>query len=235
MIEVYFGSPGAGKTTIATKLAIKDKKHSSAFLNFSNSVPGVGEYNAEGIGRWRFPDGALICLDEAGIEYNSRSYKTMSKESIRWFKLHRHWYCDVSVLSQSWDDMDVTIRRLATRLWYIKRIGPWTLARRVYKWVGVDKETHQIIDGYDMASLWWLIFWPLQLGFPFDKKFTLTFRPFYYKYFDSYEAPDIPIGDFKYNPKKEEGIWLTLTDSMRKLSKKTMDSIRHLPDIIKRK
>lgn len=142
------------------------------------------------------PRSSYVAIDEAGIEYNSRAYKAMPKPTIAWLKKHRHYVTDIDVFSQSWEDMDVTIRRLSNQLWYMYKIGPWTLCRRVYKRVTVDKNTEQIIDGYKMASMLWLLVWPLQLGFPFDKKFMLTFRPFYYKYFDSWSVDNIPVKEF---------------------------------------
>lgn len=56
--------------------------------------------------------------------------------------------------------MDVTLRRLADRLYYIKRMGPFTMMRRVYKRVKVDKETEQIIDGYKMVHMLFLLLKP---------------------------------------------------------------------------
>lgn len=196
MIETYFGSPGCGKTTLAVKMALKDKAHYHHYLNFEHQIPGAYIFNTDKLGEWTFQENSLVLLDEAGIEFNSRAYKTLPKPAIAWFKLHRHYRTSVAVFSQSWEDMDITIRRLTERLWYLYRIGPFTLARRVYKRVTVDKQTEQIIDGYRMPSMLWLLIWPLQLGWPFDKKFKLTFRPFYYKYFDSWAKHDLPVKEF---------------------------------------
>ena len=203
-IRTFFGSPGAGKTTLACKLAkMNGRRYQHTFCNFDNTVPGCATADLDGLGEWTFPVSSYIAIDEAGIEYNSRAFKTLPKPVIRWFKKHRHYRCDVDVFSQSWEDMDVTIRRLSNELWYIKKLGPWTLARRVYKRVTIDKNTEQIIDGYHMSNMLWLLIWPLQLGWPFEKKFMLTFRPFYYRYFDSWEMDNIPVKDFPIqNPRK---------------------------------
>lgn len=199
MLRVFFGSPGCGKTTLATKMAMKNlKSYEHTFVNYEHKIFGCAECDLTDLGKWTFPDSSYIAIDEAGIEYNNRAYKTLAQHSIRWFKKHRHYRCDVDVFSQSWEDMDVTLRRLAVELWYVYRIGPFSLGRRIYKRVTVDKNTEQIIDGYRMASMLWLLIWPLQTKWIplFAPKFTLTFRPKYYKYFDSFSKDDIPVKDF---------------------------------------
>lgn len=203
MITTYFGSPGCGKTTLAVKKAIKNQKYyEHCFLNFDHKVKNAFICSLDGLGEWTFPDSSYIAVDEAGIEYNSRAYKALPKPAIAWFKKHRHYRCDIDVFSQSWEDMDITLRRLSNELWYLYRIGPFTLARRIYKRVTVDKNTEQIIDGYHMSSMLWLFIWFLQLDckiYPFclfGPKFKLTFRPFYYKYFDSFSKDDIEVKSF---------------------------------------
>ena len=203
MIRVFFGKPGCGKTTFAVKQAKKHSKKLESYLNFAHNVPNAFVFDTESLGDWTFLPNAYVGIDEAGIEYNNRSYKAMPKKTIKWFKLYRHYKVKtLDVFSQSWEDMDVTIRRLADQLWLMYRIGPFTLCRRIYKRITVDKETEQIIDGYRMASLLWLFIWPLQLDLPFmpfQNKFMLTFRPFYYKYFDTYDAPELPVKDWPKN------------------------------------
>lgn len=207
MIRTFFGSPGVGKTTLACKLAYKSRKlYKHAYLNFYNTVPGTGSCDLADLGLWTFPAYSYVGLDEASIEYNNRFFKTLPKHTIAYLKKLRHYKVDLDVFSQSWDDMDVTIRRLSTELWYMYRIGPWTLCRRVYKRVTVNKETEQIIDGYKMASMLWLLVFPVTLILQYlgviQKKFMLTFRPFYYKYFNSWSTDNLPVRSFPIHGKK---------------------------------
>lgn len=195
MISLYFGSPGAGKTTLACKLMRKKKrKYKQFYSNFENTLSTKIVSNC--LGNVTPKPKSLVVIDEAGIDFNNRDFKSFPKHCISWFKLHRHYKCDVIVLSQSWDDTDITIRRLATELWYIKRIGFWTLARKVYKYCGVDENTHQIVDGYRLATKFSIITSLLScipfFGIVFRRQWSLTFRPFYYRFFDTYDAPSLP-------------------------------------------
>lgn len=206
MITVYFGSPGSGKTTMACRELKKYNRDYFTFANFGCKCADFDNVDLSGLGNWTFPEGSYISIDEAGIEYNNRKFKSLPIETIKWFKLHRHYKCDISVWSQSWEDMDVTIRRLADRLFYIKKLGPFTLIRRVYKRVTVDKEKEQIIDGYRMNHMLYLLLKPLYyasfaffgLGFVIKALFPgfaetkLVLRFPYYKYFDTHQAPALP-------------------------------------------
>lgn len=199
MIRVFFGNPGCGKTTTACKMLKKSKKrYKRLFANFNVSDKIATQCDLTDLGKWTFPERSYIVVDEAGIEYNNRKYKTLPQHTISWFKLHRHYRCDVDVFSQSWDDMDITIRRLADQLWYMKKIGPFTMLRRVYKTVTIDENTHQIIDGYRMTKGIWLLLQPLRLlglsfFFPQLKSWRLCFRPLYYRYFNSWDTPETPV------------------------------------------
>lgn len=201
MIRIFFGSPGVGKTTLATYFIKRNRKfYKHCFGNFEHIVPKSYVCDLDGLGEWTFPPSSYIAVDEAGIEYNSRAHKSLSKSTIAWFKKHRHYRCDVDIFSQSWEDMDITIRRLTNQLWYMYRIGPFTLCRRLYKRVTVDKNTEQIIDGYRIASMLWLFvpfLWWLKIV---DRKFMVIYRPLYYKYFDSYSVDPIPVRSFTANP-----------------------------------
>lgn len=212
MIRVYFGNPGCGKTTTMIRnirkmkqdgniltchlkrckflsfLFFKKKsKYDYYYTNFDSTI--TKRCSLDKLGEWTFPENSYLCVDESGIEYNSRKYKSLPQETIAWFKLHRHYCVDVDFVSQSWEDMDVTIRRLADQLWYLRKLGPFTLVRRIYKRVGIDKETHQIIDEYRFGKMITRF-----IPFPFHKKdWYIVFRPFHYKYFDSYERYYLPL------------------------------------------
>jgi len=205
VLEVYFGVPGSGKTTLAayfTKQANKQSRvitwaeeHPNRFSEWLletdllkrrrkvySNVPITGAYALEpqaDIGKVMICDGEVI-IDEAGIEYNNRNFKTFPQDAIYWFKYHRHYECSVKVFSQSYEDMDVTLRRLAQNYYVVKKsLIPYCIVfRQIKRKVGIDDNTHQIIDKY--------YFLPLGLG---SKR---IFCPPLWKLFNSYSRREMP-------------------------------------------
>ena len=175
-ITVYFGVPGSGKTTLAALFTKKALKCGETV--FSN-VPIIGSYKyspIEDLGIYQIED-CLLLLDEASIEFNNRNYKAFPRTCVEFFKLHRHYGVAVDVFSQSYEDMDVTIRRLATKFIVVRKsIFPYFIATRAAKAIiDIDPESKQFISGYEWAPLsrrwhWMPAAWPL---------------------FDSYDAPDL--------------------------------------------
>lgn len=197
MIRIFFGSPGCGKTTTAVRSCKKILKRirkrktniKHLYCNFENKL--ANQVILDDLGKWTFPEFSYVQIDEAGITYNSRKFKSLPQHTIEWFKLHRHFRINtIDVFSQSWEDMDVTLRRLADELWYVRKLGPFTILRRIYKKVGIDETTHQIIDFYEFGR-----FLPSILPFPFHRdNFQIYLRRPYYKYFDSFEKHYLPQG-----------------------------------------
>lgn len=177
IISTYFGVPGSGKTTFAAYLAKKDLKRNKKVWS---NVPITGTYKLEpqeDLGRKMIVDGRII-IDEASVEYNSRAYKQMSQAAIKFFKYHRHYQTAIDVFSQSWDDMDVTIRRLTQKMYVVKRsLLPWFIVRRtIRKRIGIDDNTHQIIDEYSWQ--------------PFSRKYI--FSPVLWKSFNTLSRDALP-------------------------------------------
>lgn len=197
MIKYYFGSPGSGKTTVAVYEALKNKKHyRHCVTNFDNSVPGVFvDKSTLQLGEFKYPTSTLLLLDEAGIQFNNRHYKQFPPNLISYFKLHRHYKNDIIIFSQSWEDVDITVRRLTDELWYLKKLGPFTMMRKVRKFVTVNESDYQIINGYQFCSPLWN-FVPKIFGG--HKTLKFVFRPRYYKYFDSFsDDANLPVKELK--------------------------------------
>lgn len=141
VLSIYFGPPGSGKTTMACALARKTLK--KGFPVFSN-VPIKGTYKLNprtDLGFFMVKS-SLILIDECSIEYNNRDFKNFPVQNIEFFKYHRHYETEIACFSQSWDDIDITLRRLAQNVYYVRRtILPWFI--KVVK----IKKTFSFVDG----------------------------------------------------------------------------------------
>ena len=178
--DIYFGVPGSGKTTIAAYLAKKAlKKNKKVYSNVS--IKGTYEVCKADIGNYLIDNGLLL-IDEAGVDYNNRKFKSFTDEEVYFFKHHRHYKVDVAIFSQGYDDMDLKLRTLATRLYIVKKsIFPGFIKRKlITKRIGIDKQTSQIIDKYSFAIL--------------GTKYI--YCPKLWKMFNSYSTKDLPIKDF---------------------------------------
>lgn len=209
-LNVYFGVPGSGKTTFAAYLSrwalresfviklckrfpcrltqrILNGKHWKRSIPVWSNVPITGTYilNArEDIGVHMIKDGKMI-IDEAGVEFNNRNYKSFPAPAIKFFKYHRHYGVSVDVFSQSFDDMDVTLRRLAQNFYVVRKslIPRFIVIKRIRRKVGIDENTHQIVDAYSF-------------GFPIlDTR--RVYCPPLWKLFDSYEYDPLPDKEWK--------------------------------------
>lgn len=209
-LNVYFGVPGSGKTTYAAYLSRECQRESIVIrlckrfpCRFSDwilngkswkrkipvwsNVPIAGTYklNArEDIGVYEISGGKMI-IDEAGVEFNNRDYKAFPKAAIKFFKYHRHCKVSVDVFSQSFEDMDVTLRRLAQSFYLIKRslIPNMIVVKRIIPSFDIDSITHQPIYAY-------------RFGLPILDTKRIWCPPLW-KMFDSYEFDPLPKKDWE--------------------------------------
>lgn len=178
---IYFGTPGSGKTTHAAKIVFDNLK--KGIPTYSN-VPIKGSFliDASDIGQYSISNCDLI-IDEASIEYNNRKYKSLPQSVIQWYKLYRHYGVrNVYVYSQSYEDMDITLRRLADRYYLIKRtlLPCLAIVRPIHVRIGIDEQTKQIQDQY-----------------VFDLLPSFVWLPRYWHLFDSWDAPELPQKEFR--------------------------------------
>ena len=120
-VSLFFGLPGAGKTSILTYLAlkgIKNPKYKHVWTNASINVPGIINIDNDAIGKYQLEDGLLL-IDEATLFADSRAYKSFDKGKLEYFLLHRHYNVDIVLFTQQWDGVDRKIRVITDRVYYV--------------------------------------------------------------------------------------------------------------------
>lgn len=187
MVSGYFGLPGCGKTTYLTMIAQKElrriakgrSKYKYVATNFYCS--GCLHIDYKDLGNYIISD-TLILLDEITLDADSRDFKQFDKAHKMFFLLHRHFNCDVIYFTQMYDNVDKKIRDITTNLYFVRKIGPLSVARIIYRTLDINEQTKDIVQGYRFPT------WFERL-LPFIKTKWYCFRPRWYKYFDSWEKP----------------------------------------------
>lgn len=203
-IRVFIGFIGSGKTCAAARFAYRALKNGQTVYH---NIPDLtlGEYVPSYLIGFIDLSNCLYILDEAGIDFNNRlslakmlpsksgstvdksckpsaAPKGMTQECIRFLKLSGHYKCDFIVFSQA-QDFDVTIRRLAVKLYIINKRLPWVSSyfRLTPKWV-TDSNTG------DPRTEW--------VRVPLSTRFI--WLPRWWKLFDRYNPPKLPAPEFPY-------------------------------------
>ena len=197
--NLYFGSPGCGKTTFLVADAINyNKMGYNVFSNISLKFPKFNNcfFDKTYIGNCLFPEKSILLFDEGSLNgFDNRDHRDnfKDKDSLVYLKTIRHYKNAIIFYNQGFDELDKKIRILCNRVWIVKKIGPFSMAILIKKKVEIDKETHDIKDGYYKPSVFSLIFCPSVV--------RIIFRPMFYKYFDSYSKMDIglvPYSEFSF-------------------------------------
>lgn len=178
-----FGKKGSGKSTFMVKLMVRHlKKGWTVYTNMSDvNIPGVRIFDANSLST-SVPDAhSVIFIDEAGLIWDNRNHKSFSGGFTEFFKLQRKYKCKVYINSQSFD-VDKKIRDL-TDIMYLQTnignvIGITRPIIRTVKLIEASAEAESRIA--DSLKFGGLLSW------------KVTWLPRYFKYFDSFQAPERP-------------------------------------------
>ena len=188
MLTCYFGVPGCGKTSFLTSIAVRELKrirrgrsrYKDVYTNFY--CIGAKRITYDDLKHFKLYD-SLILLDEITLDADNRKFKSFTDDIRDFFILHRHLGLDVIYATQSYELVDLKIRQLTQELWYMSRsvvpfLKQFTTAKRIYRNININEHTSELTLGYRFCNL---------LESFFVKNYKISFRPKYYKYFDSYE------------------------------------------------
>lgn len=190
MISLYFGLPGAGKTTLACKLLIDaTNKYDRVFCNFRCKIPGVTYIDNECISKYDL-SGGFVVIDEMQLYANCRKSKDFDDDMLDTFVLHRHRSMDFCILSQRSNGHDLIIRELTCQCFYLYKTFPLGFWQTKYYKIPYKVMIPDARSGSSRVG-------EIVMGYyqpPFLVKIFAhrIWRPKYYKYFDSFEAPKKP-------------------------------------------
>lgn len=196
-----FAKKGQGKSTLLTKMALQHLKRGWDVYS-TEPIPGCHLIAPEDIGYFEFPWHSLVVIDEIGMIWDNRNFKSFKPEVRDWFKLQRHRKIKVICASQSFD-VDKKIRDLADDMFLLqKKFRVFSYGKRILKILDITEATgdseSRIVDNLKFDSIFW--FWAGSR--------TLTFIPAWTKYFNTFAAPQLGTKDFPVVPMPDAVLFL---------------------------
>lgn len=191
-LTMIFGKKGSGKTTTMVKLAYA--AHKRGMPVYSNvPLPGCYLIDDDDIGFFQIPPGSVLLIDEVGMIWDNRNFKSFKPEVRDWFKLQRHHKVKVYLFSQTFD-IDKKLRDLTDDMYLIQRkFRIFAYGKRIIKRMVLTEATadapSRIDENLKFDSI--LFFWAGSR--------TLTFIPRWASSFDSFAVPELEEKEYFFN------------------------------------
>lgn len=178
-----FGKKGSGKSTLMVKWMIKYLKRGwNVYTDMPDvNIFGVRLINAKDLEHFTPEGHSALFLDEIGLTFDNRKFKSFPDGVNQWFKFQRKYHVTTVVNSQSFD-VDLKIRALVDKMYLLQSIGGFiSLVRPITRTVTLTEPSAEsesrIADMLQFDRFWhWRIIYLLR----------------YFKYFDSFSAPERP-------------------------------------------
>lgn len=158
-IRIWFGVPGAGKTSMAAYLTKNSIKLGYRVLS-NVEIKGAYKLEPDDLGRFDMSfggDGAHIVYDEGSMDFDNRNFKSFAQsDKPKYFALHRHMNNRVDVFSQGYDiDKRIRDRASSAGLFHLRKIPlkGFVSYRRIKKVLFIKKDDKQMIDGFEFVGL----------------------------------------------------------------------------------
>lgn len=186
-----FGKKGAGKSCLMVHEMIKYLRRGwNVYTDIQDvNIPGVRIIDSSGLKNFVPVADSLLCLDEVGITFDNRKFKTFDEGFRDFFKLQRKYRVKVIMNSQSYD-IDSKIRAVVDNMiLQTNLLGCISVSRPIVRKVCLTSAENgnesRIADQLKFAGLFsWRFYW----------------MPSYFKYFDSFAAPHREPIAFRLNP-----------------------------------
>lgn len=192
--KLYFlwGKKGSGKSSLLIKLMYHYAKRGYVvYTNMTDCLfPQARIIDLKLLGDFIPPPKSFLALDEVGMEYDNRKFKTFRDSTRDFYKLQRHYKVVVAMASQSWD-VDLKIKSLVDEFYLVSSFGPVSVARRIVKKIGLleagQNQESRPVENLKFASLF---------------SWYFTWLPKWSKFFDSFDAPFKPLVPYDLNPQR---------------------------------
>lgn len=188
---MVFGKKGSGKTTFLAKTAYQYLRKGYPVFS-TEKIPGVIRFDVEKIGYMTFPENAVILIDEVGMIWDNRNFKTFKPEVRDYFKYQRHEKHIVYLFSQTFD-IDIKLRNLTDCMYLCTcKFGWLSIARKIKRSITLvhpqgDAES-RIADDLEFEPILWSLFGARTCIF--------TFIPRWVPLFDSHEKLGLPMMEY---------------------------------------
>lgn len=186
-LVMVFGKKGSGKTTFLAKTAYRYLKKGYPVFS-TEKIPGVIQFDVGMIGSITFPENSVLLIDEVGMIWDNRNFKTFKPEVRDYFKYQRHEKHIVYLFSQTFD-VDVKLRNLTDCMYLCTCHFGWlSIARKIKRDIILvqpmgDSES-RIADNLE--------FEPIILSLFGARTCVFTFIPHWAPLFDSHEKLGLP-------------------------------------------
>ncbi len=190
-LTMVVGKKGSGKTTWMVKLIYRHlRKGWTVYANID--IPGVRYFDPMDIGKYTFPSGSCVFIDEANIYWDNRGWKKTALELIQFFRYQRQYKVKMFLFSQTFD-VDSKIRSLCDDLYlisnYARILG---YAKRIKKYPDLKQA-----EGESEARIVDMIEYDSFIFFLFGSR-HLVYIPKWGKYFKTYNPPKLEVIPYTY-------------------------------------
>lgn len=190
-LYMVIGKKGSGKSTMLVRLAYQHLR-SGWTVYTTDYLPGCFHVDYKDIGFFDLPAGSVLLVDEVGMVWDNRKYKTFPDELRDWFKFQRHEGVKVYLFSQTFD-VDKKIRDLVDNMYLVEnKARVFAYAKRILKKPCLVKPASdgpaRLDEELKFDSLFW--FW--------CGSRMITFIPRYAGLFDSHCRLGLPYKDYEY-------------------------------------
>lgn len=176
---MVFGKKGSGKTTFLAKKSYQYLKKGRPVYT-TEYIPGTIHFDVDKIGYMTFPENAVLMIDEVGMIWDNRNFKTFKPEVRDYFKYQRHEKHTVYLFSQTFD-VDVKLRNLTDAMYLCTCHFGWlSIARKIKRSIVLvqpmgDSES-RIADNLEFEPWLWSLFGAGTIIFTFIPRWACLFN-----------------------------------------------------------